>query len=147
MGYKNFHFYIKIIPLDLTKIQQHNDCTVVKPEIQKSPVKKNKLPIFSKIHLQSINSQYFPKFNYNHKGPLVLIKIKVKDQSNKISSQPVFLKTMHAYFTKDIYTYTISKSKYILFNYISIPYIKFYIIGHKSPTYIDNKMMTSCRPR
>ena len=29
-----FHFSIKITPLDLTKIRQHNDCTVVKPEIQ-----------------------------------------------------------------------------------------------------------------
>ena len=38
IGYKNFHFSIKITPLDLTKIWQHNDCTVVKPEIQKSLV-------------------------------------------------------------------------------------------------------------
>ena len=75
---KFFHFSIKITPLDLTKIRQHKDCTVVKPEIQKSPVhKKNTLPIFPK-------------------------------KSNLISSQLVFLKTMHAYFTKDIYIYKMS---------------------------------------
>ena len=35
VGYKKFfHLSIKITPLDLTKIRQHNDCTMVKPEIQ-----------------------------------------------------------------------------------------------------------------
>ena len=53
MGYKNFHFSIKITPLDLTKIRQHNDYAVVKPEIQKSPVYKKKYShCFPKIQLQ-----------------------------------------------------------------------------------------------
>ena len=34
VGYKNFHFSIKITPLDLTIIRQHNGCTVVKSEKQ-----------------------------------------------------------------------------------------------------------------
>ena len=49
VGYKNFHFSIKITPLDFSKIRQHNDCTVVKPKIQNHLYKK-------KIH-----SQCFPK--------------------------------------------------------------------------------------
>ena len=91
--YKIFHFSIKITLLNLTKIRQHNDCTVVNPKIQNHLYKTIYTPNVSQIS------------NYNNKGPLVLIKRQNKDQSDISLSQPVFLKTMHAYFTQDIYIY------------------------------------------
>ena len=45
------------------------------------------------------------------------------NQSNIISSQPVFLKNMHAYFTKDIYIYKMSH-----FNFYYV-YFKPYLIN------------------
>ena len=102
MGYKIFHFSIKITPLDLTKMRQHNDYMVVKPEIQKSPV-------YKKIH-----SQYFPK-------------------SNITPSQPVFLKTMHAYFTKDIYIYKMSH-----FNFDNFYFTPYLIYNHNTVFRIED---------
>ena len=130
VGYKkNFHFSIKITPLDLTKIRQHNDCTVVKPNT-KSPVKIYKLPIF-------------------FQNPTTIIKDLWSSSKYKISINPTkfhcnlfFSKPCLHILQEGNYKYTNSKSKYMLFKYISISYIKFYIIGHKSPTYKDNKMMT-----
>ena len=66
MGYKIFYFSIKITPLELTKIWQHKDCTVVKPKMQNFLYKK-------KIH-----SQCFPKSNYNHKDLWSSSKYKIK---------------------------------------------------------------------
>ena len=122
MGYKNFHFSIKITPLDLTKIRKHKDCTVVKPEIQKSPIYKKYTPnIFQ-------NPTTIIKL-----GPLVPIKIYDKNQFNIILSQPIFLKTMHAYFTKDIYIYKMSH-----FNFYYFYFTPYLIYIHNTASRTEN---------
>ena len=94
MGYKFFHFSIKITPLDFSKIRQHNDCTVVKPKIQKSPV-----------YIKKIHSQYFPKSNYNHKDLWSSSKYKIKINSTYFHRNLFFSKPcMHN--LQKIFTYT-----------------------------------------
>ena len=109
MGYKIFHFSIKTTHLDLTKIQQHNDCTVVKPKIKKSHVKK-------------IHSQYFPKSNYKHKDLWSSSKYKIRINSTKFHRNLFFSKPcMHilqkifAYTKCHILTFTTFTSHLILY--------------------------------
>ena len=75
---------------------------------------------------KKIHSQYFSKSNYNHKDLWFSSKYKIKkNQFNIILSQPVFLKTMHSYYTKDIYIYKMSHfnfyyfyfTPYLIYNY------------------------------
>ena len=86
----------------------------------------------------------------------IIIKDLWSSSKDKISMDPTnFIATCFFFFSKpcmhvlqkDNYNYTISKSKYILFTYISISYMKFYIIGHKSSTYIYNETLTPFRLR
>ena len=73
------------------------------------------------MYKKKIHSQYFPKSNYNHKDLWSSSKYKIKNQFNIISSQPVFLKTMHAYFSKDIYIYKLSHFNFYYFYFT--PYL------------------------
>ena len=76
---------------------------------------------------KNIHSQYFPKSNYNHKDLWSSSKYKIKNQFNITSSQPVFLKTMHAYFTKDIYIYKMSH-----FNFYYFYFTPYFIYNHNT---------------
>ena len=109
MGYKFFHFSIKITPLDLTKIRQHKDCTVVKPKIQ-NHLYKNYTPNVFQNPTTIIKQDLWSSSKY-----------KIRFQSNIILSQPVFLKTMYAYFTKDIYIYKMSHFNFYYFYFT--PYL------------------------
>ena len=95
MGYKNFHFSTKIITLDLTKIRQHNGCTMIKPEIQKSLV-----------YIKKIHSQYFPK------NPTTTIKKLWSSSKYKIRINPtsihrnLFFSKPCMHILQKIFTYT-----------------------------------------
>ena len=93
MGYKIFHFSIKITPLDF--FRKSDSITTAR---WSSPKYKNHM--YKKIH-----SQYFPKSNYNHKDLWSSSKYKIKINSTKFHRNLFFSKPcMHI--LQKIFTYT-----------------------------------------